>query len=233
MAAQESSRQVAGRVAGRAASRSAPVSAAALRLFGVPLPVAKGLLFALGVVPFARWVLLGFTEGFGANPAEFLSRSSGTWTLVCLLVTLSITPLRQLTKQNMLARMRRMAGLFTFFYAFLHFTTYIWFDQFFDLKATVADIAERPFILLGFCAFLLLIPLAVTSTQGWMRRLGKRWGMLHRAVYLIGVLAIVHYWWHKAGKNDFHEVIWYAAALAALLAWRLLWPYIQAGRRAG
>jgi sulfoxide reductase heme-binding subunit YedZ len=220
-----------------ASKRTAPVkpvgaaNAPAQRLFGLPLNVAKILLFAIGLLPAARWVLLGFTEGFGPNPSEFLTRSSGTWTLVCLLIALGITPLRQLTKQNMLARVRRMAGLFAFFYAFLHFTTYIWFDQFFDLKATVADIIERPFILLGFCAFVLLIPLAVTSTQGWMRRLGKRWGLLHRAVYLIGVLAIIHYWWHKSGKNDYHEVIWYAAVLAGLLAWRLLWPYVQAGRK--
>lgn len=204
----------------------------AQRLFGLPLRGAKLMLFVLGLLPLLRWVWLGFTDGFGSNPTQFLTRSSGTWTLVCLLIALGITPLRQLTKQNMLARVRRMAGLFAFFYAFLHFTTYIWFDQFFDLKATIADIIERPFILLGFSAFVLLIPLAVTSTQGWMKRLGKRWGLLHRAVYLIGVLAIVHYWWHKAGKNDFAEVIWYAAVLAALLAWRLLWPYIQAGKRA-
>ena len=202
------------------------------RLFGLPLRGAKVLLFVIGLLPLARWVWLGFTDGFGSNPTQFLTRSSGTWTLVCLLIAMSITPLRQLTKQNLLARVRRMAGLFAFFYAFLHFTTYIWFDQFFDLKATIADIIERPFILLGFSAFILLIPLAVTSTQGWMKRLGKRWGLLHRTVYLIGVLAIVHYWWHKAGKNDFAEVIWYAAVLAALLAWRLLWPYIQAGKRA-
>lgn len=202
------------------------------RLFGLPLRGAKVLLFVLGLLPLLRWVWLGFTDGFGSNPTEFLTRSSGTWTLVCLLIAMGITPLRQLTKQNLLARVRRMAGLFAFFYAFLHFTTYIWFDQFFDLKATIADIIERPFILVGFSAFILLIPLAVTSTQGWMKRLGKRWGLLHRAVYLIGVLAIVHYWWHKSGKNDFAEVIWYAAVLAALLAWRLLWPYIQAGKRA-
>ncbi len=206
--------------------------AAAQRLFGLPLRGAKVLLFVLGLLPLLRWVWLGFTDGFGSNPTQFLTRSSGTWTLVCLLIAMGITPLRQLTKQNLLARVRRMAGLFAFFYAFLHFTTYIWFDQFFDLKATIADIIERPFILLGFSAFILLIPLAVTSTQGWMKRLGKRWGLLHRAVYLIGVLAIVHYWWHKAGKNDFAEVIWYAAVLATLLAWRLLWPYIQAGKRA-
>jgi sulfoxide reductase heme-binding subunit YedZ len=213
------------------AGKRAAVSAPTPPLFGLPLPVAKVLLFVLGLLPFARWVLLGFTDGFGPNPSEFLTRSSGTWTLVCLLIALAITPLRQLTRQNMLARVRRMAGLFAFFYAFLHFTTYIWFDQFFDLKATIADIIERPFILFGFSAFVLLIPLAVTSTQGWMRRLGRKWGMLHRAVYAIGVFAIIHYWWHKSGKNDYHEVIWYAAVLAALLAWRLLWPYVQAGRK--
>ncbi len=193
--------------------------------------VAKCIVFALGLFPLARWVAMGFTTGFGANPTEFLTRSSGTWTLVCLLVALGITPVRQLTGQQALARLRRMTGLFAFFYACLHFTTYLWFDQFFDVVSMLRDVVQRPFILMGFGAFLLLIPLAVTSTQGWMRRLGRRWGQLHRLVYAVGVLAIVHYWWHKAGKNDLSEVVVYAGVLVVLLAWRVLWPRFKSRRR--
>lgn len=181
----------------------------------------KPALFLLGMTPFARWIWLGLNNGLTANPVEFLTRSSGTWTLVCLLVTLSITPLRRLTGQPALVRLRRMCGLFAFFYGFLHFMAWVWWDRGFDPGQMLADIGERPFITVGFVAFVLMAALAATSTQWAMRRLGKRWQRLHRAVYAIGLLAVLHYWWHKAGKNDLEQPMIYAAVLAVLLGWRV------------
>ena len=181
----------------------------------------KPFLFLLGLTPFVRWIWLGLNNGLTANPVEFLTRSSGTWTLVCLLVTLAITPLRRLTGQPALVRLRRMCGLFAFFYGAMHFMAWVWWDRGFDPAAMLQDIGERPFITVGFAAFVLLTALAVTSTQWAMRRLGKRWQQLHRAVYLIGLLAVLHYWWHKAGKNDLVQPALYAGVLALLLGWRL------------
>ncbi|MEN4919838.1 protein-methionine-sulfoxide reductase heme-binding subunit MsrQ [Achromobacter spanius] len=181
----------------------------------------KPLLFLLGLAPFARWIWLGMNNGLTANPVEFLTRSSGTWTLVCLLVTLAITPLRRLTGQPALVRVRRMCGLFAFFYASLHFMAWVWWDRGFDPAEMLGDLGERPFIMVGFSAFVLMAALAATSTQWAMRRLGKRWQTLHRAIYAIGLLAILHYWWHKAGKNDLTQPAIYAAVLALLLGWRV------------
>jgi sulfoxide reductase heme-binding subunit YedZ len=190
-------------------------------------PVAFGrlraALFVLSLLPLARLVWYGFADRLGANPVEFVTRSLGTWTLVLLCVTLAITPLRQLTGWAWLVRLRRMAGLFCFFYATLHFTAYLWLDQWFDLAAIVADIAKRPYITAGFSAFVLLVPLAATSTNAMVRRLGGRnWQRLHRLVYGIALLAILHFGWHKAGKNDFGEVTIYAIVLGLLLGARLL-----------
>ncbi|KRC76224.1 Sulfoxide reductase heme-binding subunit YedZ [compost metagenome] len=182
----------------------------------------KPLLFLVGLAPFARWIWLGMNNALTANPVEFLTRSSGTWTLVCLLVTLAITPLRRLTGQPALVRVRRMCGLFAFFYATLHFMAWVWWDRGFDPAAMLQDIGERPFIMVGFSAFVLMTALAATSTQWAMRRLGKRWQTLHRAIYAIGLLAILHYWWHKAGKNDLTQPALYAAVLALLLGWRVV-----------
>ncbi len=182
----------------------------------------KPLLFLLGITPFARWILLGMNNGLTANPVEFLTRSSGTWTLVCLLVTLAITPLRRLTGQPALVRVRRMYGLFAFFYGAMHFTAWVWWDRGLDPAAMLQDIGERPFITVGFAAFVLMTALAATSTQWAMRKLGKRWQSLHRAIYLIGLLAVLHYWWHKAGKNDLTQPALYAAVLALLLGWRIV-----------
>jgi sulfoxide reductase heme-binding subunit YedZ len=181
----------------------------------------KPALFLLGMTPFARWIWLGLNNGLTANPVEFLTRSSGTWTLVCLLVTLAITPLRRLTAQPALVRLRRMCGLFAFFYGFQHFMAWVWWDRGFDPGQMLADIGQRPFITVGFVAFVLMAALAATSTQWAMRRLGKRWQRLHRAVYAIGLLAVLHYWWHKAGKNDLEQPMIYAAVLAVLLGWRV------------
>ncbi|TSH89144.1 sulfoxide reductase heme-binding subunit YedZ [Verticiella sediminum] len=187
----------------------------------LPVPAAKVLLFCLGLVPLARWVWLGVNGGLTANPQEFLLRSAGTWTFVCLLVTLAISPLRVWLRQPGLIRLRRMCGLFAFFYACLHFLAYAGWDQGFDVPFILADIAERPFIAFGFVAFVLLIALAATSPQAAMRRLGRHWQRLHRAIYAIGILAIVHLYLHKAGKNDFQDVWWFGGVLAALLAWRI------------
>lgn len=206
---------VAPRAAPAAAHRKAQLSARTVGRF-------KPLLFLLGLAPFARWIWLGMHNGLTANPVEFLTRSSGTWALVCLLVTLAITPLRRLTGQPALVRVRRMCGLFAFFYAALHFMAWVWWDRGFDPAEMVRDIVERPFIMVGFSAFVLMTALAATSTQWAMRRLGKRWQTLHRGVYAIGLLAILHYWWHKAGKNDLSEPAIYATVLAVLLGWRVV-----------
>ena len=182
--------------------------------------------FALAILPLVRLLFLEFAGGLGANPVEFVIRSLGTWTLVFLCATLSVTPLRLLTGWLWLLRLRRMLGLFCFFYACLHMLSFVGLDQFFDFAAIWREVVKRPFITLGFTAYVLLIPLAATSTNAMVKRLGGRnWQRLHRLVYLIAVLAVLHYGWHKAGKNDFAEVSVYAAAIAALLgvrAWRWL-----------
>ena len=183
----------------------------------------RAVLFLLALVPLARLFVLGFTDRLGANPVEFVMRSLGTWTLVMLCLTLSITPLRWLTGWPWLVRLRRMIGLFCFFYVGLHFTTYIWLDQWFDAASILKDIAKRPYITAGFAAFLLLIPLAATSTNAMVKRIGGRnWQRLHRLVYVIAGLAILHYFWHKAGKNDFSQVSIYAVIVAGLLGARLV-----------
>jgi sulfoxide reductase heme-binding subunit YedZ len=182
---------------------------------------AKVAVFLGGLYPLARIVLLGFTGGLGANPIEFITRSTGLWTLVFLCVTLAVTPVRRLTGLNALLRFRRMLGLFAFFYVVLHFTTYVWFDKWFDVFAMLKDIVKRPFILVGFSAFVLLIPLAVTSPKAMLRKLGRRWQMLHKLIYPIAVLAILHFWWMKAGKHDLILPKIYGAIVVVLLAWRV------------
>jgi sulfoxide reductase heme-binding subunit YedZ len=182
----------------------------------------KIVVFVAMLFPLARLVLLGATGGLGANPIEFITRSTGLWTLVYLCITLAITPVRRLTGVTALARFRRMIGLFAFFFAVLHFTTYIWFDKWFDVAAMLKDIGKRPFITVGFAAFVLLIALAVTSPRAMVRKLGRRWQTLHRAVYVIGALAILHFWWMKAGKHDLLLPKIYAAIMVGLLGWRLL-----------
>lgn len=181
--------------------------------------VPKAVLFLACLVPLGRLVWLAFSGGLGANPIEFVTRSTGTWTLALLLITLSITPLRRLTGRNTLISYRRMLGLFAFFYACLHFTTYIWLDQFFEWPAIVKDVIKRPFITVGFTAFVLLIPLAATSTYAMQRRLKRRWQQLHRLVYLIAICGVAHYWWLV--KKDITEPAWYALALFLLLGYRL------------
>jgi sulfoxide reductase heme-binding subunit YedZ len=179
----------------------------------------KAMIWLLCLTPLGRLIFLGLTDGLGANPIEFITRSTGTWTLVGLLVTLSITPLRKLGAPGWLLRFRRLLGLFAFFYACLHFTTYIWLDQFFDPASIVKDIAKRPFIAIGFTAFVLLIPLAATSNQRMMKKLGRNWLLLHKLVYLIASLGVVHYWWLV--KKDITQPLVYLCVLAILLALRL------------
>ena len=179
--------------------------------------------FVASLLPLARLVWLGFNDGLSANPIEFVTRSTGTWALVFLCLTLAITPLRRLTGQPQWLKLRRMLGLYCFFYALLHFSIWFWIDQQLDFRLMWADVVRRPFVAAGFAAFALLLPLAATSTRAMMRRLGINWLRLHRLIYLIAIAAILHYWWHKAGKNDFGTVRLYAAAVAALLGIRLWW----------
>jgi sulfoxide reductase heme-binding subunit YedZ len=183
----------------------------------------RAALFVAALMPLARLLYLGATAGLGANPVEFVIRSLGTWTLVALVVTLSITPLRLATGWAWPMRLRRMFGLFTFFYAVLHLGAYLWLDQWFDMAAIWKDVLKRPYITAGFVAMLLLVPLAVTSSNGWVRRLGGRnWQRLHRLVYAIAVLAVAHFWWQKAAKNNIGEPLVYAAVIGLLLGVRVL-----------
>jgi methionine sulfoxide reductase heme-binding subunit len=186
-------------------------------------PAAKAVLFAMCLLPFA-WLLYGiFTNNLGANPAEYLVRSTGDWTLRFLCIVLLVTPLRVITSTPQLARFRRMLGLFVYFYVVLHLFSYSWFDMSFDVGDIVNDVIKRPFILVGFSAFLLLTPLAATSFNRAIKALGaKRWQLLHKLVYVIAGLGILHFFWMRAGKNDFNEVFVYAAILATLLGWRVV-----------
>ncbi|MBX3638877.1 MAG: sulfoxide reductase heme-binding subunit YedZ [Rubrivivax sp.] len=186
-------------------------------------PAAKPLLFLLALGPFASLLYGAVANTLGPNPAEALIRSGGDWTLRFLCLTLAVTPLRQATGWHALARFRRMLGLFTFFYGVMHFLAFAWLDMGFDPAAIVADIAKRPFILVGTAALLLMLPLAATSFNGAIRRLGAvRWQALHRAVYAVALLALLHFFWMRAGKNDFAEVGVYAAIVGVLLGWRLV-----------
>ena len=189
------------------------------------------VVFCAALLPLARLFWLGTNDGLSANPVEFVTRSTGTWALVFLCLSLSMTPLRRLTKQTRWMSFRRMLGLYCFFYATLHFILWLWIEHALDFAAMWQDIIRRPFIAAGFSAFVLLIPLAVTSTRGMMRRLGHHWVQLHRMVYLIAIAAILHYWWHKAGKNDFGTVSIYTGIVASLLGIRLWWLWQDSRRR--
>ena len=184
-------------------------------------PLAKPAVFLAALLPFG-WLLYGaLTDGLGANPAEYLIRSTGDWTLRFLCLTLAVTPLRVTAGLPPLARLRRMLGLFVYFYVLLHLVSYSWFDMGFDVPEIARDIAKRPFILVGFLGFLLLTPLAATSFNRAVKALGgRRWQALHKLVYLIAGLALLHFFWMRAGKNDFAEVGVYGGILAVLLGWR-------------
>jgi len=181
----------------------------------------KVAVFLSCLVPLGRLGWKGYAGMLGANPIEVITHSTGDWTMILLLTTLSITPLRKLTGQYSLIRLRRMIGLLAFFYACLHFTTYIWLDKFFDWHAMLADIGKRRFITVGFLGFVLLIPLAVTSTAGWIRRLGgSRWQRLHQLIYVTALAGVIHYIWLV--KADLRKPLQYAAVLTVLLGYRLV-----------
>jgi len=180
----------------------------------------KVVVFFAGLIPLGLLGWRAYTGGLGANPIEFITHSTGDWTMRFLLITLAVTPVRKLTGWLWLIRFRRMLGLFAFFYGGLHFLTYIWLDKFFDVHEMLADIAKRKFITLGFTAFVLMIPLAITSTQGWIRRLGgRRWNLLHRLIYASAVAGVIHYWWLV--KADIRKPLQYAVILSILLAYRI------------
>ena len=181
----------------------------------------KAFVFALCLIPLGHLVQGIVTDSLGANPIEAVTRGLGDWALRLLLITLAVTPLRRFTGLNWLLRLRRMLGLFTFFYATLHMLTYVWLDQFFAWDFILQDIVKRPFITVGFISFVLLIPLAVTSTNAMMKRLGRNWSRLHRAVYAIAILGVLHFWWMV--KADVREPALYAGILAVLLGLRLVW----------
>ena len=181
---------------------------------------AKAGVFLICLFPLASLLWRGLHNGLTANPIEFITHTTGDWTLRFILITLCVTPLRKLLALPELIRFRRMLGLFAFFYGCLHFTTYIWLDKFFDLKEVWKDIAKRPYITVGFLAFVLLIPLAITSTAGWIRRLGgRRWQSLHRAIYISSVAGVIHYYWLV--KSAVLRPLAYGAVVAVLLLWRL------------
>jgi len=189
----------------------------------------KVAVFLLGVSPLARLVWAAFHHGLGANPIEFITHQTGDWILIFLMLTLAVTPARKLFRQPELIRFRRMLGLFAFTYAFLHFSTWIGLDKFFDGSEMLHDVRKRPFITAGFSGFLLMVPLAITSTAGWIRRLGgKRWQALHRLVYASALAGVVHYYWLV--KSDVRKPLLFAAILALLLASRLVLGLVRKGR---
>ena len=187
----------------------------------------KAVLFVLGLIPVSKMAYLTLS-GQLVEPLEHITRRTGDWTLYFLCFTLAVTPLRRLLGAQLglhwLLKLRRELGLFAFFYAFLHFMTFLWFDHFFNVAEMWKDVVKRPFITVGFAAFVLLVPLAVTSTNGMIRRLGgKRWQWLHRLIYVIAPLGILHFWWMKAGKHDFEQPIVFGTIVAILLGLRLYW----------
>ena len=187
------------------------------------LSAIKVALFLASLLPFANMAWLTVQAAL-TEPLEYITHQTGDWALYFLCITLAVTPLRRFTGWNWVIRLRRMLGLFCFFYALLHFTTFLWFDHFFDWGAMWKDVLKRPFITVGFIAFLMLVPLAATSTNGMVKRLGgKRWRWLHRLIYVIAPLAILHFWWMKAGKNDFAEPILFGTIVAVLLGLRVWW----------
>lgn len=185
-------------------------------------PAAKAVLFGLCLLPLV-WLIYGaFTNQLGANPAEYLVRATGDWTLRSLCLVLAVTPMRTMFKMPALARFRRMLGLFVYFYVVLHLLAYAWFDMGFEVADIAKDIAKRPFILVGFAGFLCLTLLAGTSFNTAIKAIGAvRWQFLHRLVYLIAGLGLLHFFWMRAGKNNFAEVFVYVGVIASLLGWRV------------
>jgi sulfoxide reductase heme-binding subunit YedZ len=186
---------------------------------------AKVLLFLASLVPAALLVRGVLAGDLGINPAETIQLTTGRWAFKFLLLTLAVTPVRRLTRWNIVIQYRRMLGLFAFFYATLHFASYWAFDLVFSFSRVFVDTAKRPFILMGMATLLTMLPLALTSTKGWIRRLGKRWALLHRLVYVSAVCAAIHFAWKV--KVFTGDPVWYAAAVAILLGFRLIWALLQ------
>ena len=185
-------------------------------------PAAKPILFIVCLLPFTWLFYSALSDQLGANPAEALIRATGDWTLRFLCIVLAVTPLRVISGTPALARFRRMLGLFVYFYVVVHLLSYSWFDMGFDVADIAKDIAKRPFILVGFSSFVLLTPLAATSFNAAIKAMGaRRWQWLHKLVYLVACLALLHFFWMRAGKNNFAEVFIYAAIIVVLLGWRL------------
>jgi len=184
------------------------------------LPVSKPAAFALCLVPLAQLAYRAYTQDLGANPIETITKFTGSWALFILLASLSVTPLRKITGRNELIKFRRMLGLFAFFYALLHFSTFLVLDHFFDFARIAKDIVKRPYVTAGFTALVLMIPLAITSTSGMIRRLGKRWQQLHYLVYIIAIAGVTHFYWLV--KSDIRRPFQYGFVLALLLGYRLL-----------
>lgn len=181
----------------------------------------KVLIFVAGLAPAALLVAGAFTDDLTANPIEYITHQTGTYALAFLVITLAVTPIRRLTKWHEVIRVRRMLGLFAFFYACLHVLTWAVLDQFFDLPAMVEDVAKRPYITVGMLGFVLMVPLAATSTTAMIRRLGRRWQTLHRLTYVAAIAGVVHFWWLV--KADLTEPQRWAAALSVLLGFRAWW----------
>ena len=179
----------------------------------------KPVAFLACLIPFGQLAYNAFASNLGANPIEAITRFTGSWALIFLLVTLSVTPLRKLTGWHDLIKFRRMLGLFAFFYALLHFSTFLVLDHFFDLQRIAKDVIKRPYVTAGFTGFILMIPLAVTSTAGMIRRLGKRWQQLHRLVYIVAIAGVIHFYWLV--KSDIRRPVQYGTVLALLLGYRL------------
>jgi methionine sulfoxide reductase heme-binding subunit len=189
----------------------------------------KLLIIVAALVPTA-WLAWGlWTANLGVNPAETIQLQTGRWALKFLLITLAVTPIRRLTGWNAVIKYRRMLGLFAFYYASLHFLSYIVLDQYFDWRGMLADIGKRPFITVGFTAFVLMVPLAVTSTKGWIRRLGRNWQTLHRLVYLSAICAGVHFIWKVKVVSG--APVWYGLAIGGLLGFRVVWQWRRIARR--
>ncbi len=181
----------------------------------------KFLVFPLCLAPLGLLVNKGVHNGLGANPVSVITLSTGFWTLTFLMITLGITPLRRVTGWNWLIRFRRMTGLFAFFYGFLHLMTFVWLDQYFDVRSMIHEVYKRPYITAGFTAFVLMAPLALTSTAGWIQRLGgRRWNLLHRLIYLSGAAGVVHFWWLV--KKDLSQPELFAGILVTLLGARVV-----------
>jgi methionine sulfoxide reductase heme-binding subunit len=191
---------------------------------------AKAVVFALGLAPLASLLWKGFSGGLGANPIEYITHATGDWTLRFLLITLAVTPLRKLAGRPELVRFRRMLGLFAFFYGCLHLVTWVWLDKFFDVHEMMADVVKRRFITVGMAGLVLMVPLAITSTRGWIARLGgKLWQRVHRLVYFSAALGVIHYYWLV--KSDIRLPALYGGILALLMAYRV-WIWVSKSRAA-